>query len=77
MLYKSDLESLLVRAMNTDIILQSKIKLQETEALIVFSGGDGQTFEHFELVINASVEEKNYYYKSTCVCLSTTKYGFI
>jgi putative ATPase len=57
---KADLESLLVRAMNTDTILQSKIiKLQEIEALIRLSGGDGRKLLNiFELVINASVEEK-------------------
>lgn len=53
---KSDLESLLHRAMETDIILRDKkIDLQETEALLRLSGGDGRKLLNvFELVINAS-----------------------
>jgi hypothetical protein len=53
--------------MNTDT-LQSKIILQETEALICLFRRWTQAFEHFELVINASVEE-NYNYKSTWFAL--------
>ncbi len=46
---KSDLESLLERAMRTDIYLKQKnIDLKETEALLRLSGGDGQkTAEYF------------------------------
>jgi hypothetical protein len=45
--------------MNTDTILQSKIIKLQIEALIrLFWRRWPQAFEHFELVINASVEEK-------------------
>lgn len=55
---KTDLESLLQRAMKTDIFLkQKKIKLKETEALLRLSGGDGRKLLNiFELVVNASPE---------------------
>ncbi len=52
---KEDLEALLQRALTTDIVLQEKnIVLQETEALLRLSGGDGRKLLNiFELVINA------------------------
>jgi putative ATPase len=57
---KSDLESLLNRAINEDRFLKLKnIVLQETEAIIRLSGGDGRKLLNiFELVVNASNEEK-------------------
>lgn len=57
---KADLESLLVRAMKTDSYLKSKnIQLQETEALLRLSGGDGRKLLNiFELVVNASAEDE-------------------
>ncbi len=53
---KDDLETLLYRAMKTDVQLQNKdIQLKETEALLRLSGGDGRKLLNiFELVINAS-----------------------
>jgi putative ATPase len=53
---KSDLEALLQRAIATDIHFKSKkIVLQETEALLRLSGGDGRKLLNtLELVINAS-----------------------
>ena len=56
---KSDLESLLQRAIKEDRLLKLKnIVLQETEAIIRLSGGDGRKLLNiFELVINASNEE--------------------
>ncbi len=56
---KSDLESLLQRAIETDAILKSKkINLKETEALLRLSGGDGRKLLNiFELVVNASAED--------------------
>lgn len=56
---KTDLEALLQRALSTDTILQEKnIALQETEALLRLSGGDGRKLLNiFELVINASNED--------------------
>lgn len=53
---KEDLEALLHRALEKDVILKSKnIRLQETEALLRLSGGDGRKLLNiFELVINAS-----------------------
>ena len=53
---KDDLESLLHRAIETDVILQTKnIKLEETEALLRLSGGDGRKLLNvFELVVNAT-----------------------
>ncbi len=55
---KEDLETLLQRAMKTDVILKSKkIKLKESEALLRLSGGDGRKLLNiFELVVNASDE---------------------
>jgi len=52
---KNDLEALLKRAMETDVILKEKnIILKETEALLRLSGGDGRKLLNiFELVINA------------------------
>jgi len=57
---KNDLESLLQRAMTTDTYLSTKnIKLNETEALLRLSGGDGRKLLNiFELVINASNEDE-------------------
>ncbi|ASV29396.1 replication-associated recombination protein A [Maribacter cobaltidurans] len=52
---KEDLELLLKRAMNNDPVLKKKkIKLQETEALLRLSGGDGRKLLNvFELVVNS------------------------
>ena len=57
---KEDLELLLHRAMNTDTILKTKkIELQETEALLRLSGGDGRKLLNiFELVVNASTDNE-------------------
>jgi putative ATPase len=59
---KSDLESLLYRAIKTDSVLAGKkIILSETEALLRLSGGDGRKLLNiFELVINASMEDEIY-----------------
>jgi putative ATPase len=56
---KENLEALLHRAMQTDVILQEKkINLAETEALLRLSGGDGRKLLNlFELVVNASNED--------------------
>ncbi len=52
---KEDLEALLQRAMAEDIMLKSKnIKLEETEALLRLSGGDGRKLLNiFELVVTS------------------------
>ncbi|WP_282054602.1 replication-associated recombination protein A [Maribacter luteus] len=52
---KEDLEALLSRAMQQDAVLKSKkIILQETEALLRLSGGDGRKLLNiFELVVNS------------------------
>jgi putative ATPase len=57
---KADLEHLLHRAMKTDPFLAAKkIQLQETEALLRLSGGDGRKLLNiFELVVNASAEDE-------------------
>jgi putative ATPase len=57
---KSDLEALLQRAIATDIHFKSKkIVLQETEALLRLSGGDGRKLLNtLELVINASSDSE-------------------
>ncbi|MFV8333053.1 replication-associated recombination protein A [Flavobacterium sp. GSP14] len=57
---KKDLESLLKRAMKTDHYLSTKhILLNETEALLRLSGGDGRKLLNiFELVVNASNEDE-------------------
>ncbi len=57
---KVDLEQLLHRAIKTDTYLASKnIKLQETEALLRLSGGDGRKLLNiFELVVNASAGDE-------------------
>lgn len=57
---KNDLLALLHRAMQNDSILKTKnIKLQETEALLRLSGGDGRKLLNiFELVINASQSDE-------------------
>ncbi len=53
---KDDLEALLQRAMTQDVLLRDKkINLQESEALLRLSGGDGRKLLNvFELVVNAS-----------------------
>ncbi len=53
---KDDLEALLKRAMTQDVLLRDKkINLQESEALLRLSGGDGRKLLNiFELVVNAS-----------------------
>ena len=57
---KDDLLNLLQRAMKEDAILRTKkIELQETEALLRLSGGDGRKLLNiFELVVNASAEDE-------------------
>ena len=57
---KQDLETLLQRAMTTDVMLQEKkINLVESEALLRLSGGDGRKLLNiFELVVNASEAEE-------------------
>ena len=53
---RKDLEQLLHNAISRDVILKTKdIQLQETEALLKLSGGDGRKLLNtFELVINAT-----------------------
>ena len=57
---KDDLLNLLHRAMNEDAILKTKnIILEESEALLRLSGGDGRKLLNiFELVVNASAEDE-------------------
>ena len=57
---KSDLENLLQRAMREDVYLKNKnIVLEESEAILRLSGGDGRKLLNiFELVVNASNEDK-------------------
>jgi putative ATPase len=57
---KSDLENLLQRAMREDMYLKTKnIVLEESEAILRLSGGDGRKLLNiFELVVNASNEDK-------------------
>ena len=57
---KEDLELLLHLAMTTDAFLKTKkIELQETEALLRLSGGDGRKLLNiFELVVNASADDE-------------------
>ena len=57
---KTDLETLLKRAIEKDDILSKKtIKLDETEALLRLSGGDGRKLLNiFELIINSYDSEK-------------------
>ena len=57
---KDDLETILHRALKTDVFLATKnIKLTETEALLRLSGGDGRKLLNiFELVVNASDEDE-------------------
>lgn len=52
---KQDLENLIQRALTTDEILKSKnIELEETEALLRLSGGDGRKLLNiFELLVNS------------------------
>ncbi|WP_396184139.1 replication-associated recombination protein A [Flavobacterium sp.] len=55
-LLKADLEQLLQRAIEQDVVLKSKnIQLIETEALLRLSGGDGRKLLNiFELIVNAT-----------------------
>lgn len=57
---REDLEAILNRALEVDEYLKTKnIKLQETEALLRLSGGDGRKLLNiFELIVNASAEDK-------------------
>ncbi len=57
---KEDLETLLNRAIKTDVFLATKkINLSEIEALLRLSGGDGRKLLNiFELVVNASDEDE-------------------
>ena len=57
---RKDLEQLLHNAITRDAILKTKdIQLQETEALLKLSGGDGRKLLNtFELVINATPDGK-------------------
>lgn len=57
---KSDLETLLQRAIQIDVLLKEKnISLKETEALLRLSGGDGRKLLNiFELVVNASKQDE-------------------
>ncbi|GIZ07371.1 replication-associated recombination protein A [Flavobacterium sp. UMI-01] len=57
---KEDLHALLVRAIKTDVYLQTKkIELSQTEALMRLSGGDGRKLLNiFELVVNASLDDE-------------------
>jgi putative ATPase len=57
---KEDLEALLHRAMTTDAVMKTKkIDLQESEALLRLSGGDGRKLLNiFELVVNASNKDE-------------------
>jgi len=55
---RKDLEQLLHNAITQDVILKTKdIQLQETEALLRLSGGDGRKLLNtFELIVNATPE---------------------
>ena len=57
---KEDLEALLTRAMKIDTYLKTKkIDLQETEALLRLSGGDGRKLLNiFELIVNSEATDK-------------------
>ena len=57
---RKDLEQLLHNAITRDVILKTKdIQLQETEALLKLSGGDGRKLLNtFELVINATPDDE-------------------
>ena len=57
---KEDLKALLHRAMTKDAVMKTKkIDLQESEALLRLSGGDGRKLLNiFELVVNASNEDE-------------------
>jgi putative ATPase len=49
--YKTDLESLLQRALTVDSYLRNKsIELRETEALLRLSGGDGRKLLYLNLL---------------------------
>ena len=62
---KEDLEALLQRAMAEDIMLKSKnIKLEETEALLRLSGGDGRKLLNiFELVVSSEDKTDTCYHR--------------
>ena len=55
---RKDLEELLQNAIRQDVVLKTKpIELQETEALLRLSGGDGRKLLNtFELIVNATPE---------------------
>jgi len=57
---KDDLEALLHRAIRQDPLLKSKkIRLEETEALLRLSGGDGRKLLNiFELVVNSETKDE-------------------
>ena len=57
---REDLEAILNRALQVDEYLKNKnIELEETEALLRLSGGDGRKLLNiFELIVNASLEDK-------------------
>jgi len=57
---KDDLETLLHRAIEKDVIISKKnIELKETEALLRLSGGDGRKLLNiFELLVNSEDKEK-------------------
>ena len=57
---RKDLEQLLHNAITQDAILKTKdIQLQETEALLRLSGGDGRKLLNtFELIVNATPEDE-------------------
>lgn len=57
---KADLNDLLLRAIQNDIILQKKdIILEQTEALFRLSGGDGRKLLNtFELIVNSTAQDK-------------------
>jgi putative ATPase len=57
---RENLESLLERAMRVDVVLkEKKIILEESEALLRLSGGDGRKLLNiFDLVVNASNENE-------------------
>ena len=57
---REDLETLLTRAMTTDVVLKEKnIQIKESEALMRLSGGDGRKLLNiFELVVNAFNEDE-------------------
>ena len=57
---KKDLENLLQRALDQDVVLKTKkVTLKETEALLRLSGGDGRKLLNiFEILVNSESEDK-------------------